>query len=344
VLRPARAARLVSGGVARRTVTDDCSVWHDCAEKVAGLPSPPGCRDATIRCTRHRAPRLPVPVGNSSNRRSRGKVEMSEFTEKGITFSPTALRNRRALITGGGGGVGSACAVQLAAAGASVAVVDMRESSAQAVADKIQSSGGTAVAYQADASSETAMRPVVDSAVSALGGLDAIITCAAISLRSTVPALTMEIWESIIRVNLTGTFVPVKLTLPHLLAAGGGTIVTIGSMASLVAVGDSCAYEASKGGVALFTKAVAVEYAERGIRANCVCPGRVPTDFNANTRRLTGLASEEPREPISRRAYIPMARSAHPDEIATVVAFLCSDASSYMTGVTIPVDGGYTAV
>jgi NAD(P)-dependent dehydrogenase (short-subunit alcohol dehydrogenase family) len=94
----------------------------------------------------------------------------------------------------------------------------------------------------------------------------------------------------------------------------------------------------------LFTKAVAVEYAERGIRANCVCPGRVPTDFNANTRRLTGLASEEPREPISRRAYIPMARSAHPDEIASVVAFLCSDASSYMTGVTIPVDGGYTAV
>jgi NAD(P)-dependent dehydrogenase (short-subunit alcohol dehydrogenase family) len=270
---------------------------------------------------------------------------MSEVAEKGVTFSPAALRNRRALITGGGGGVGSACAFQLAAAGASVAVVDMRQGSTEAVADKIRSAGGSAVGFQADVSSEAEMRSVVDAAVGALGGLDTVITCAAITLASTVTALTMEIWESIIRVNLTGTFVPVKLTLPHLLAAGGGTIVTIGSMASLVATGDSCAYEASKGGVALFTKAVAAEYAERGIRANCVCPGRVPTDFNANTRRVTNsLVSEEPRDPFSWRSYIPMARSADPHEIASVVTFVCSDAASYMTGAVIPVDGGYSAV
>jgi NAD(P)-dependent dehydrogenase (short-subunit alcohol dehydrogenase family) len=270
---------------------------------------------------------------------------VSEIAEKGITFSPAALQNRRALITGGGGGVGSACAFQLAAAGASVAVVDMREGSAEVVADKIRSAGGRAVAYQADASSEAAMRSVVDSAADALGGLDAAITCAAITIGSTVTALTMEIWESVLRVNLTGTFVPVKLTIPHLLAAGGGTIVTMGSMASLVATGDSCAYEASKGGVAMFTRAVAAEYAKRGIRANCVCPGRVPTDFNANTRRVTNsLVSEEPRDPFSWRSYIPMARSADPHEIASVAVFLCSDAASYMTGALIPVDGGYSAV
>jgi NAD(P)-dependent dehydrogenase (short-subunit alcohol dehydrogenase family) len=269
---------------------------------------------------------------------------VSEVSGKKTTFSPVSLQGRRALITGGGGGVGSACAFRLAEAGASVAVVDMRAGSAEAVADKIRASGGRAVAYQADVSSEEAMRSVVASAADAFGGLDATITCAAISVTSTVTALTMDIWDAIVRVNLTGTFVPVKLTLPYLLSAGGGTIVTVGSMASLVAAGDSCAYEASKGGVAMFTKAVAAEYAERGIRVNCVCPGRVPTDFNANTRELTGAESEEPREPVSKRAYIPMARSADPDEIASVITFMCSDASSYMTGAVIPVDGGYSAV
>jgi NAD(P)-dependent dehydrogenase (short-subunit alcohol dehydrogenase family) len=269
---------------------------------------------------------------------------VSESTGLQDTFSASALQNRRALVTGGGGGIGGACARRLAAAGASVAVVDARPGAAEVVAAEIRERGGEAVAYDADVASEAEMRGVIDAAASSLGGLDAAVTSAAISLPSTTTAMSMAMWDSIIRVNLTGTFVPIKLVLPHLLAAGGGTIVTIGSMASLVVASESCAYEASKGGVAQLTKAVAVEYAEQGVRANCVCPGRVSTEFGLNTRRLTDLASEETKEPVSRRAYIPMARSSGAGEIASVVAFLCSDASSYMTGVTIPVDGGYTAV
>jgi 3-oxoacyl-[acyl-carrier protein] reductase len=269
---------------------------------------------------------------------------MSELIEGKITFSPDALANCRALVTGGGGGVGGAVALQLAAAGASVAVVDMRQGSADGVAEKINANGGHAVAYEADVSSESEMAFVVESAAKAFGGLDTTVTCAAISLRSTLSGLTMDVWDSIIRVNLTGTFIPVRLTVPHLLEAGGGSIVTVGSMASLVAAGDCAAYEASKGGVAMFTRAVAAEYATRGIRANCVCPGRVMTDFNANTRALINAASGEEREPISKRAYIPMDRSSDPQEIASVITFLCTPAASYMTGAIVPVDGGYSAV
>src|SRR5262249_29172189 len=142
-----------------------------------------------------------------------------------------------------GGGVGSACALLLAGAGASVALVDMREGSAEATAEKIRALGGTAVAYRVDVSDEKAMHAVVESAASALNGLDTTVTCAAISLRSTVTGMTMDIWDSILRVNLTGTFVPIKLTLPHLLSTANGAIVTVGSMSSLVAAGESCAYE-----------------------------------------------------------------------------------------------------
>jgi NAD(P)-dependent dehydrogenase (short-subunit alcohol dehydrogenase family) len=145
-------------------------------------------------------------------------------------------------------------------------------------------------------------------------------------------------------VNLTGVFLTIKETLPYLLEAGGGSVVTLGSMASFVAAGESSAYDAWKGGVLQFTKSIAVEYSDRNIRANCVCSGRTTTELGANSRDLTTLTSDEPKAPGSTHAYIPIGRSADPAEIAGAVVFLCSDHASYITGTTLPVDGGYLAV
>ncbi len=136
-----------------------------------------------------------------------------------------------------------------------------------------------------------------------------LVAAAAISVPSTTLALTIELWNTLLRVNLTGVFLTVKETLPYLLEAGGGSVVTLGSMASFVAAGESSAYDASKGGVLQFTKSIAVEYSDRNIRANCVCPGRTTTELGANSRELTTLRSDEPKAPGSTHAYIPISRS-----------------------------------
>jgi NAD(P)-dependent dehydrogenase (short-subunit alcohol dehydrogenase family) len=254
------------------------------------------------------------------------------------------LSGRRALVTGAGGGIGEASARCLAAQGASVAVLDVRADAAERVAAELRADGAHAVGIQCDVGFERSVASAVSDAADALDGLDAVVASAGITRAGETDALSLEEWETVIRVNLTGAFLTLKHTLGRLVAAGGGTVVTIGSVASLVAAGRASSYDASKGGVLQLTKAVAAEYADRNIRANCVCPGVVGTALAENSQSLYGAFDLGAGPATAARTRAPIARSADPGEIAAVVAFLCSDGSSFMTGAAVPVDGGFTAV
>jgi NAD(P)-dependent dehydrogenase (short-subunit alcohol dehydrogenase family) len=255
------------------------------------------------------------------------------------------LTGRRALVTGGGSGIGRAVALRLAAEDATVGVLDVRDGAADAVATAIADAGGKAFASVADVGDESSVVAAIAELAPLLGGIDTVVTCAGLAYPGITHETPLDAWDTMIRVNLTGTFLAVKHSLPYLLDAGGGAVVTIGSVASLVAAGQCSAYDASKGGVLQFTRAVAVEYVDHGIRANCVCPGIVATDLGANSRVVADRADIAGRSrPPADRLDIPMPRRADPAEIAAAVAFLCSDDASFITGVAMPVDGGFTAI
>jgi NAD(P)-dependent dehydrogenase (short-subunit alcohol dehydrogenase family) len=254
------------------------------------------------------------------------------------------LNGKRALVTGAGSGIGAACVALLSAQGAAVAALDVRPGAAHAVVAALGDDAAQSIAIECDVSAEQSVGAAVQRSAELLGGLDTVVAAAGIAPPSRTHDLSLEQWDNVIRINLTGVFLTVRHALAFLLDAGGGSIVTIGSVASLVAAGTSSVYDASKGGVLQLTRAIAAEYASDGVRANCVCPGVVATALRANTLAIHGPASSIVEAPTSERIRRPIERRADPYEIATVVAFLCSDAASFMTGAAVPVDGGYSSV
>jgi NAD(P)-dependent dehydrogenase (short-subunit alcohol dehydrogenase family) len=244
------------------------------------------------------------------------------------------LEGRTILVTGGGSGIGAATCRRAARAGARVAVVDIREEHALATAESI---GDAARAYPCDVADERAVAATVAVAGAELGRISGVVTSAGIFHRGDLrPAheVTVDDFVDVLRVNLVGTFAVVKYSLPSL-TDGGGSIVTIASTAAIRGHGFGAGYTASKGGVDALTRLLAVQYGAYGVRANCICPGGVDTP-------MSGGAFATPDAVARARERIPIGRYARADDIADVAAFLLSDDARYLTGQTLPVEGGAT--
>ncbi len=256
----------------------------------------------------------------------------------------TDLTGQVALVTGGGSGIGAATCQTLAQAGAAVAVVDLRLEPAEAVAAAIEAAGGRAIAIAADVRDEEAVHAAVSRTVETLGGLQIVFANAGINgMQTPIEEMTLEEWRETIDTNLTGTFLTVKHSIPHLRAAGGGAIVITASVNGnrLFSLPGYSAYSTSKGGQAVFARMAALELARWDIRVNTILPGAIRTNINERTYRRNldavryDLGLPEKFPPLGGRV-------AEPAEVADLVLYLVSDASRYITGTEVVIDAGYT--
>lgn len=247
------------------------------------------------------------------------------------------LQGKVALVTGGGAGIGRATAIRLAAEGAKVAVNDINPATGQDTVNVITGAGGTAIFVQADIAEVAETERIVAETVKAFGRLDILVSNAAVMLEKNVVDTTEDEWDRIVSVNLKGTFFCAKHAIIQFRKQGsGGSIVNMASVNSFFAEGAIAAYCMTKGGIAQFTRALAMDHSLEGIRVNAICPGWIETAMNANFFAIPGV-----REKAGRLSAI--GRVGQPEEIASAVVFLVSDEAAFMTGAMLTVDGGFSA-
>lgn len=251
------------------------------------------------------------------------------------------LNNKVALITGGTSGIGEATALLFAQEGAEVAITGRNSQRGAAVLDRIKREvGSEALFLQADVSKAGDCRRVVEETLAAFGRLDILFNNAGVFYPHTVLECSEKEWDEQMDVNLKGTFLMSKFALPAMIAQSRGVIINNASGWGLVGGDHAVAYCASKGGVVLMTKAMAIDHGAKGIRVNCICPGDVETPMLPADAKMRGLKWEDY---IAGCAQRPLGRVGTAAEIAKAVLFLASDDSSFMTGASLVVDGGGTA-
>jgi NAD(P)-dependent dehydrogenase (short-subunit alcohol dehydrogenase family) len=250
------------------------------------------------------------------------------------------LEDKVALITGATSGIGEATAVLFAREGAKVVATGRNPQRGREVIEKIAGLGGSAIFVQTDVRLAENCKGAVNDAIHTFGRLDILFNNAGVFYAHNALDCSEEEWDLQIDINLKGTFLMSKYALPGMIAQGRGVIINNSSGWGLVGGDQAVAYCASKGGVVLLTKAMAIDHGREGIRVNCICPGDVETPMLPADARFRGLKWQEYLAGCANR---PMGRVGTADEIAKVALFLASDDSSFMTGAAIAVDGGGTA-
>jgi NAD(P)-dependent dehydrogenase (short-subunit alcohol dehydrogenase family) len=246
------------------------------------------------------------------------------------------LAGKRVVLTGAAANIGRATALLFAEEGARLVLGDL-DSAAEGTADTIRANGGEASFVATDVRSPEAMDALLDRTARTLGGIDVIVNNAGVQRAGGVVDWSVEDWDLLMETNARSCFLAAKFGVPHLRAACGGVIVNMASIVGLKGVPSATGYSASKGAIIAFTRALAVEVAGDGIRANALCPGWVDTPFNEPA--IQAMGGRGVQEQVV-RSTVPMQRQASLDEIAQVMLFLASDMSSYMTGQAVVVDGG----
>ena len=257
-------------------------------------------------------------------------------TATSMAGSRPTLEGRAGIITGASRGIGAATARAFVAAGVAVALAARDGAALAALAEELSSDGGRAIAVPTDVADRASVERLVDQTVDAFGRLDLAFNNAAGGGQAPTPLaeLPVDAYDSAVAITLRGVFLSMKYEIPPMLETGGGAIVNMSSTAGLEGVGGLAGYVSSKHGVIGLTKVAALDYAERGVRVNALAPGPILTD------RLA-----EAGEQMQKRAgmAMPMRRIGQVQEIAAAVVWLCSDQASYITGVTLPIDGGKLA-
>ena len=252
----------------------------------------------------------------------------------------TRLKDKVAIVTGGGSGIGRAIVLALACEGGMVALLGRRREPLDEVVNEVVNAGGQAMAVTADVTRSLDAYRAVEDTEKAFGQVNVLVNNAGALSVSTVESVTEEDWDRVLATNLKGPFLMSRAALPAMRRAGGGSIINVGSVLGLVAMRDRAAYCASKGGLTLLTRAMALDHAKEGIRVNCICPAIVETDL---VRDLFSKTEEGRQARDARIATLPLGRFGRPTDLAGLAVFLASDESSWMTGTAIPVDGGLTA-